>query len=64
MDDTLKDDELELDDLDPKAIPPVIAVLGDEEEVETGAISDTVSIDDLADAEEEEEEGMYEEDEM
>lgn len=59
MDDPLKDDELELDELDPKRIPPIIA------DGELGEVdSDTVSIDDLADAEDEEEEEMYEEDEI
>jgi hypothetical protein len=65
MDDTtIKDDEIDLDDIDPiKApIPLVDDELGDAEVVSGN--HDTLSIDDLADAEEEEEEDMYEEDEM
>ena len=64
MDDTtIKDDELDLDDVDRVKVP--IPLIDDELE-ETGAVlnHDVLSIDDLADAEDEEEEDMYEEDEM
>jgi len=64
MDDvTIKDDELDLDDIDLTKAP--IPALDDElEDVGVVGDPDIVSIDDLADAEEEEEEEMFDEDEM
>ncbi len=64
MDDvTIKDDELDLDDIDPaKATIPLI---DDElEDAEVVGDPDIVSIDDLADAEEEEEEEMFDEEDL